>query len=333
MENRSGYSEQNRIVAKILHLYYLENCSQIEIARHLGLSATKINRLIKTARQSGMVEINIRLPFVNLFDLESRMLSVSNLRDVIITPSMDNSPEGDLSQLVQIAASYLVSQVQPKDAICIGGGRTVTEIINHVQSHKITGIRIYPAIGGVQHNSNLDVNSCATRLAQKLDGEAVQFYAPAFAETETERDTVFGLTHVARALEYARSARIGLFGIGDLDIGSSIVQYCPLPYSELAELVKLNSAVGEMLGLAFDSQGCGCIPEVNGRSIGISLDDIHRLPIRIGAAVGAKKARAIAAAVRGGYFTSLILDENAARLVLSILEEEPVPNLRRSTQA
>ena len=326
MENRSAYTEQNRIIAKILHLYYVENCSQIEIARQLGLSTTKINRMIMTARQSGMVEVNIRMPFVNLVDLESRMVSLSNLRDVIIAPSLDNSPEGDLSLLAQIVASYLISQIRPKDTICIGGGRTVTEIIDHVQPHKITGIRIYPAIGGVQHNSNLDVNHCATQLAQKLGGEAMQFYAPAFAETEAERDTLLGLTHVVRALEYACSARIGLFGIGDLDIGSSIVQYCPLPYSELADLVKLNSAVGEMLGFAFDSQGCGCIPEVNRRAIGISLDDIRRLPMRIGAAVGAKKARAIAAAIRGGYFTNLILDENAARQVISILEEEPVVN-------
>jgi DNA-binding transcriptional regulator LsrR (DeoR family) len=241
---------------------------------------------------------------------------------MIITPSMDNAPEGDLTQLAEIAASYLVNHIRPKDTICIGGGRTVTEITNHVQFHKITGTRIYPAIGGIQQNSNLDVNSCATRLAQKLGGEAVQFYAPAFAETEAERDTVFGLTHVARALEHARSARVGLFGIGDLDIGSSIVQYCPLPYSELAELVKLNGAVGEMLGFAFDGQGCGCIPEVNRRSIGISLDDMRRLPMRIGAAAGAKKARAIAAAIRGGYFTSLILDENAAWQVIAILERE-----------
>ena len=51
MENRSAYTEQNRIIAKILHLYYVENCSQIEIARQLGLSTTKINRMIMTARQ------------------------------------------------------------------------------------------------------------------------------------------------------------------------------------------------------------------------------------------------------------------------------------------
>jgi DNA-binding transcriptional regulator LsrR (DeoR family) len=58
MENQFAYTEQNRILAKILRLYYVENRSQIEIARELGLSATKINRLVKAARQSGMVEVN-----------------------------------------------------------------------------------------------------------------------------------------------------------------------------------------------------------------------------------------------------------------------------------
>jgi len=197
------------------------------------------------------------------------------------------------------------------------------EIINNVEPLIAAGVRIFPAIGGVQNLNDRDVNTVAMRLAQKLDGEAIKFYAPAFAESEEECITLFGLTHVARVLEQARMARIGLFGIGSLQIDSSVIQYCSLPYHALAELVKQRSGVGEILGYAIDSEGRDCIPELSKHVVGISLDDIRHIPIRIGAAIGAAKAPAIAAAIRGNYFTTLFIDEIAAREVLQILENNP----------
>ncbi len=334
MQNRFGYTEQNRLIAKVLNLYYMENLSQVEIAHKLGLSTVKINRMIKFARQSGMVEINLRLPFPSLLDLESRLIALSTMEDVIVTPSLDNTPEGDLSQLAQVAASYLISQIRSNESICIGGGRTVLEIINNVEQHKAAGVRIYPAIGGVQNLNDRDVNTVAMRLAQKLGGEAIKFYAPAFAETEEECATFFGLTHVARVLEKARTARIGLFGVGSLQIDSSVIQYCSLPYHVLAELVKQRNGVGEILGYAIDSEGRDCIPELSKRVVGISLDDFRNIPIRIGAAIGAVKAPAIAAAIRGKYFTTLFIDEIAAREVLRILEKDPqfLPDKQKAVQ-
>jgi DNA-binding transcriptional regulator LsrR (DeoR family) len=322
MVNGSDLSEQTRIIAKILNLYYMENCNQAAIAARLGLSAARVNRLLKTARQAGMVEINIRLPFRNLFDLENRLASVSGLEEVVVTPSIEDAQGGDLSMLAREAAGLLSSKIHPKERVCFGGGRTVSEIINYVAPRKISGVRIYPAIGGVQRDKDRDINSLATRLAQKLGGEAVQFYAPAFAETESERETFFCLTHVKKALEEARTAGVGLFGIGSLQIDSSIIQYCSIPYYKLAELVDQRNGVGEIIGYVIDSQGQDCIPELSKLVIGISLEEIRSIPVRIGAAAGSKKAPAIAAAIRGNFLTSLVVDESAAKQVLVILQEQ-----------
>lgn len=325
MQNGFGYTEQNRLMAKALNLYYMENMSQIEISKRLGLSTVKINRMIKFARQAGMVEINLKLPFPSLFDLESRLIALSSLQDVIVTPSLDNSPDGDLSQLAQAAANFLLRHIRPQDSICIGGGRTVSKIVNYVEQHKISGVRVYPALGGVQNLNDRDLNTVAVALAQKLGGEAIKFYAPAFAETEEECATFFGLKHVINFLEQARTARMGLFGMGSLQIDSSVIQYCSLPYQVLAELVRQRNGVGEILGYAIDPQGRDCIPELSKLVVGISLDDFRSIPVRIGAAGGEEKAPAIAAAIRGKYFTTLFIDENAARSVIKILEAEPAP--------
>ena len=322
MDNRYDYSEQNRIIAKILKLHYLENLSQAEVAQNLGLSAVKVNRLLKIARQSGMIEINIRLPYTNLFDLENQILSLSSLREIIVTPSIDDLPAGDLSLIAQVAAKHLVNLIRPKENICLGGGRTVFEVINKIDYQRIPGVRILPAIGGIQRDEKRDVNSLSNRMAERLGGEAMQFYAPAFAETEAERETIYQLTHVSKALELASQAGIGVFGIGTLQIDASIIQYCSLPYHQLSEMVKKSDGVGEILGYVINAQGEECIPEVSNLVIGISLKDLHKIPIRIGVAAGSHKAPAIAAVIKGGFYTNLVIDESAARGVLAILEKE-----------
>jgi DNA-binding transcriptional regulator LsrR (DeoR family) len=322
MDSKFVYSEQNRTIAKILKLHYMENFSQAEVAHKLGLSPVKVTRLLKIARQAGMIEINIRLPYTNLYELETRLQAVSNLKEVIVTPSIDDLPDGDLSLISQAAASHLISQIRPKGSICLGGGRTLVESINKIDYQKIPGVRILPAIGGVQRDPKRDVNSLSNQLAERLGGEAIQFYAPAFAETEEERMTIYQLTHVIRALELARRASIGFFGIGTLQIDSSIIQYCSLPYNKLSEMVKKSNGVGEILGYVIDAQGNECIPEVSNLVIGISLKELFQIPVRIGVAAGSHKALSIAAVIRKNYFTNLVLDENAARGVLAILEKD-----------
>lgn len=323
MQSELGYSEQNRLIANVLQMYFLDNLSQVEIASKLHLSTVKINRIIKAARENGMVEVNLKLPFPSFFDLESRIAALTNLEDVIVTPSTQNNPDANLVQLSQIAAVYFAKMVRSNDVICVGGGRTVREIVNHVHQQIIPKVKIVPAIGGVQNLTEGDVNSIAKYLAEKFCGEAINFYAPAFAESEEECKTFFKLTHVINVLDQVKTARIGLFGIGSLQMDSSIIKYCSLPYQVLDGYVKQRDGVGEILIYAINKFGQDCIPELTRRVVGISLEDFKKIPIRIGAALGATKATAIAAALRGNFFTTLVIDEFAANEVVKILESDP----------
>jgi DNA-binding transcriptional regulator LsrR (DeoR family) len=330
MEIRSEYTNRDRQIAKILKLYYTENLNQAQIAVKLGLSVAKVNRLLKIARQSGMVEVNIRLPFANLFRLEEQIRLLAGIDEVIVTPSMPDTQPDEMQFLAQAAASHLISRLKPGDTICLGGGKTLSEVIRYLEPPKATGTRIVPAIGGVPRMIEGDVNSLATRLANKLGGESVSFFAPAFANSEAERDTILGLMHVIRSLELARSARIALLGIGNLKMDASIIRFCPLPFHKLARLVEQNQGVGEVLAYIINSQGQNCVAELSNLLIGISLEDVRSIPIRIGVAGGESKALAIAAAIKGKYFTTLIMDENAAKPLIEILAQDksqPAPLL------
>ncbi len=57
-------------------------------------------------------------------------------------------------------------------------------------------------------------------------------------------------------------------------------------------------------------------------SIGLNLDEIRKIPFRIGVAASAEKALPIYGALRGGYIHTLITDEAAAQGVLEIFAKD-----------
>jgi deoxyribonucleoside regulator len=87
------------------------------------------------------------------------------------------------------------------------------------------------------------------------------------------------------------------------------------------DALKTVGAVGDICTRFFDIEGNLVNNEYNARTIGIELTDLKRKETRIAIAVGSEKADAIVGALRGGYVTSLYMDEITAASVLKRCEE------------
>ena len=60
--------ETTRLINSVLLLYFNEGLTQGQISDRLGLSISKVNRLLQKARELGYVSITIRTPLQHLFD-------------------------------------------------------------------------------------------------------------------------------------------------------------------------------------------------------------------------------------------------------------------------
>lgn len=109
----------------------------------------------------------------------------------------------------------------------------------------------------------------------------------------------------------ARQADIAVFSIGFPDARSILVEAGYVTVQEIAELVA-RGAVGDVCSRYFGVNGEVIDPDLDARTIGISLDDLRNKEHSIGVAAGARKARGIVGAARGGYVNTLIIDELAA---------------------
>jgi len=310
--------EIGRLISRVLTMYYLEDRNQAEISQVMGISVAKVNRLLKQARNMGWVEFNIRAPFQQLSNLERSVESKTGVKNAIIVPRFVDSPEAILSSIGQVAADYLLEQLRDGDVICNGGGRGLAAMVQSLETSHQFDVQVVPALGGVQGRFDTDVNKLAAELAKKLGGTSYQLYAPAFCDNEEERDAICNLRQVKEVLNVARKAQVAVVGVGTLHpFHSSYLQFTSLSPDELQNIIDFEFGVGEILARVIDPDGRLCAECYANRVVGISLEDLCAIPLSIGIAALDNKAPAVAAALKGSYLKTIIMDEVTAKEVLT----------------
>jgi DNA-binding transcriptional regulator LsrR (DeoR family) len=312
-----------RVVNTILTLYYVQELTQAEIAQRLGLSTPKVNRLLKQARQQGLVSIKIHTPFEHVFSLESRLKAIFGLDDVVVIPTVPEGGDAVIHTLGRAAAAYLLERVRDGDIIGIAAGQAILALIQSVDAPRKYDVTVVPVVGGVQGLATSDVNFLSTELANRLGGKAYQLHAPAFVETQEHRDALLAMMPVREILDVARRATVALVGIGILDPETSrFVKYSALSPQEMTHIINVDGGVGDIASHIFNIEGRLCAPEYDNRAVGLTLAEIQRIPLIIGIAATAAKALPLYGVLRGRYLHTLITDEAAAEGVLKLFEHD-----------
>jgi DNA-binding transcriptional regulator LsrR (DeoR family) len=324
-----------RLINTILNLYYVEELKQAEIAAQLGLSTPKVNRLLKQARQQGLVNISIRTPFQHLFSLESRLKAIFGLTDAVVIPTISDTSDAMIHTLGRAGATYLLERVRDGDIIGLASGQAIHALVQAVEAPRAYDTTVVPVVGAVQGQVTSDINYLATELASRLGGQAYQLHAPAFVESQEQRDALLSMTPVREILDLARRATIAIVGIGILDQDSSrFVKFTALSPQDMDHIVKVDGGVGDIAAHVYDIDGRSCSPEYASRVVGLTLEEIERIPLIIGIAATAAKALPLYGALRGHNLHALITDEAAAQGVIKLFEqgfrgERELPAARR----
>ncbi len=314
------YSEDERLrrIHRVLVMQYREHRSQAEIAAELGISPASVNRLIREGHERGLVEIRIRAPFGAEAELAERLAAAGQIDSAVVVRSQSSDPAIALGAVAEAAASALLEGLQDGQTIAVSGGVALCAVIEALAPPRKYAVRVVPATGGVQGKFRTDVNHVAVALAEKLGGEALQLYAPVFAETEAERAALMEISTIRPVLDLARRADVALFGIGSVREPDST--YLTLTDSVDPRAIEAAGARGELLAHLVDGTGAVCDHPSNRRLVGLALPELAVIPRRIAVASGAQKAGPVAAVLRGGAVGRLIIDDRTARTVLEKLE-------------
>ena len=95
------------LAALVARRYYLDERSKVEIAGELGLSRFKIARLLETARDSGLVRIEIGHPGLIDVGLAAQIMDRFGLRHAVVVDTPEDHLDLLRRQLGQVAAELL----------------------------------------------------------------------------------------------------------------------------------------------------------------------------------------------------------------------------------
>lgn len=310
-EKRSFFEFLTRLAS----LYYLEGKTQAKVAQELGISRQKVQRLLRQARELGIVEINIRtMPTVSL-DLEKRLKADFGLKDVVVATSHPSEEERRQS-VARAAASYLERHLSDGMAVAVGMGRNMGEIPNFY--HPVHGIdcTFVSAMGSSPHvGDSINPNDICQKLAVNSKGRAMYLHAPAYVESQSVRDILFAQEAVGPILKQAKQADLALVGIGTPSDDATLVRMDCLSLAEVQKLLA-SGAVGDVLGGYFNEDGQMIASDLHGRLVGLTLEDLRNIPTVIAVVSEKEKAKAIFGALRTRVIHILITDSDNAMEVL-----------------
>src|SRR5699024_10257889 len=103
---------------KVSSMYYDQNCTQQVIADRLHLSRPKVSRLLKQAKEKGIVQISVSSSNGSFVDLEHALEEKFSLKEALVIESdAFESSKIIKRQIGSAAATYLQRTISDGDII------------------------------------------------------------------------------------------------------------------------------------------------------------------------------------------------------------------------
>lgn len=308
--------ERLRLMVKVCQLYYQEGINQQEIAKRYGISRPQVSRLITAAKSEGIVEINVRNPFGKETTLEKKLIKHFNLKDAIVVDTSNLDSEASYTSLAIAGSVYFESVVNDNDIVGVMAGKSITAIANELNDIKRSGIHFVPLVGGwglqgVKWHANTNV----TQFARKARGEYWLLHAPAYVSSIDIHKTLLEEPQIKKVIDLANQANIALVGIGQISENATFFKSMNITQEELKE-IKKEGTVGSIGTSFINSEGAEVGINFSRRMLGITGENLRKVPLVIGFASGASKVDAIHASLKGKWLNVLITDMETANEIL-----------------
>ena len=302
--------------------YYLAGESKVDIAGALGISRFKVARLLELAVSSGAVRIEIVGPTGIDPVLSETLRERLGLEYAVVVAAEGRSREVR-RELGAAGAGLLSELVGPADVIGLPWSRSVNDVVDRLSDLppvpvvQLSGALVLPD----EETSSPDVVRRASRLT---GGPSHVFYAPLVLDDAASAAALRRDPAVRDAMQHVPTVTVAVLGVGAWTSGGSTIY--DLATDATRAQVASAGGVGEVAGVVFDDDGVEIDDPFTERVVSVTGDQLRGIPHVIAVAHGPAKARAIAAAVRGGLATSLVTTADTARALLEAVASPIVPS-------
>jgi DNA-binding transcriptional regulator LsrR (DeoR family) len=292
-------------------MYYDEDRNQQAIAERLGVSRSTVSRLLRSARECGIVRIEVRAPS-DLVVASADAAEALGLRRVVVVPA---SAAGTvLHGLVEPAVAELERlDLQAGDVLAVSWGEAVWTVAQSARLPALRGVRIVPAVGAMDEaEARFQTNEIARRMADATGAEVVLLPVPALPGEDLGRSLRLDAAIASRLALWDDLAGV-LVGIGAPPLGSRTGAAHVEAHRE-----RLADAAGDVVSRHFDLRGRPVTFPGEERLLGVSWEQLRRAGTVVAIAAGAPKVPSVVGAARSGLVDVLVTDAPTAAAAVEL---------------
>lgn len=327
---RAGPGRYDDLMREAAHLYYLEDETMEAVGRRLGQSRSSVSRMLKAAREAGIVRIHVS-DVETTSGLSQDLADRFEIRAHVVRVQEPLSDAARLDRVARFAAEALPAWFGDGMTLGVAWGTTVSRIIAHLASHPLEGATVVQLNGSVSpRTTGLAFGAeQVSAIARAFTAEMMPFPVPAFFDFPRTREMMWQERSVQQVLECQTRTDVALFGVGSI--------HSPMPshvyasgYLDEADRRSLatHGVVGDVCTVFMRADGSWRDIAINMRASGPTPLTLKRIPRRVAVVASPAKAVALLAALRAKTITDLILDSATAQSLLRQADRESPPRAR-----
>lgn len=302
--------------------YYVQGETMEGIAHQMGLSRSTVSRMLRDARESGLVRITLADHSGSHSPLARTLSEHFGVRVHMVAVRDSASEAYRFDQVARLAGRLISEIVTDNMLIGIAWGVTLSQVVKHLSHRPLVGTTVVQINGGAnQRSSGIPyIGEILQSIGDAFDARVVLFPVPAFFDYPETKQAMWRERSVQSVLRLIERLDLAVFGVGCLQ-GKVPSHVYASGYMDAAEMAQLaaDGVVGDVCTVLLREDGSYADIAYNQRATGLSPAELRRIRRRICVIADPSRAPAIVGALRAGVATDLVIDEGTARAVLDRL--------------
>lgn len=298
-------------------LYYVGGLTQDQIARELGVSRQRAQRLVSRAVAEGLIHVRLNHRIGVCLDLEQALTARYDMTRCRVAPGL--GPGGDTVRSIAPAAAAELERFLRMESplvVALGTGRALRGMVDALEDGIVAEHhRLVSLIGNIAPDGSASFFDVVMRIADKVRAPHYPMPVPVISPTAEENAAFHALGPVRKVVDLARKADVNFVGVGQMSNDAPLLKDGFVSRAELDEM-QAAGAVGEVAGWVFDAKGRYLDLGTNRRTGGVRVEPGLDRP-SIGIAAGDTKVPAIRGALLSRIINGLVTDEPTARALLA----------------
>ena len=313
-------SPKTRDALTAAQLYYLQDLTMDAIAHELHTSRSSVSRLLGHARETGLVEIQVRSPLDMPRQLEGDIRAQFGVTAHVVPVPDQTSDVDRLDRVALSAARILGGFFDSNMSMGVAWGSTMSALSRHLLSKATHNSTIVQLNGAANPRTTgiLYASEILQRFGSAYGATVQQFPVPAVFDDPSTKAALWRERSISRVVEMQKVLDVIVFGLGSPFSGVPSHVYIG-GYLDDDDFTQLRSTgvVGDIATVFYREDGSTAGIPLNERSSGPSLDVLRGIARRVCVVSGESKLQSLRGALAAGLVTDLIVDSGTARKILS----------------